>query len=84
MTPLPHAITSLDAVHDMLDAIIRFTSEDMPFVAQVAQLARQASTHAEREHAIVSLYRLGLEHHQAYVSDLADELLLWLERDVAA
>jgi hypothetical protein len=80
MGQLPNAITTDETAREMLDAIVRFTREELPFVSQVAQLALQASTTRERERALVSLYRLGLEHGQPYVSDLADELLCWIER----
>ncbi len=82
--PLPHAVTTAVDAEAMLDSIVGFTQEDLPFVAQVAQFAREAGTLDERERALVSLYRLGLEHQQPYVTDLTDELLCWVEREIRA
>lgn len=80
MSQLPRAIESEETAVELLDAIARLTREELPFVSSVAQLALQATSDAERHLAVASLYRLGLEHEQPYVSDLADELLCWLER----
>jgi hypothetical protein len=82
MMPLPQAVTTLTDADAMLDSIVRFTQADLPFVAQVAQFAREAGTLVERERALVSLYRLGLEHQAPYVTDLTDELLCWIERAI--
>lgn len=86
MMPLPHAVTTDAEVDEMLEAIVRLTQIDLPFLAQVAQIALQARSMDEREQALVSLYRLGLEQQQPYVADLTDELLCWIEeqRDAAA
>jgi hypothetical protein len=81
MMPLPEAVTTAIDADEMLASIVRFTQTEMPFVAQVAQLALQARSMDEREHALVGLYRLGLEHEQPYVSDLTNELLCWIERE---
>lgn len=79
--PLPHAVTTAADAEEMLASIARFTRTETPFVAQVAQLVLQATTLDEREAALIGLYRLGLEQQQPYVSDLADEMLCWIERE---
>lgn len=80
--PLPPAVASTVDAEAMLGSIIRFTTSELPYLAQVAQFALDAATHDERERALVSLYRLGLEHHQPYVTDLTNELLCWIEREI--
>jgi hypothetical protein len=84
--PLPHAVTTGAEADEMLASIVGFTQRDLPFLAQVAQFALQARSMDEREQALVSLYRLGLEQRQPYVADLANELLCWVEvqRDAVA
>ncbi len=81
MMPLPQAVTTAHEADAMLASIVRFTQAEMPFVAQVAQLALQTATLDDRERALVSLYQLGLEQQQPYVSELANELLCWIERE---
>lgn len=82
--PLPYAVTTAVDADAMLDSIVRFTQAELPFVAQVAQFTRETRTLDARERALVSLYRLSLEHHLSYVSDLTDELLCWIEREIDA
>lgn len=79
--PLPLAVTNALDVDEMLETIAHFTHAELPFVAQVAQLARDASSLDDRERALVSLYRLALEHEYPYVADLANDLLCWIERE---
>ncbi|MCW2921116.1 MAG: hypothetical protein JWL76_990 [Thermoleophilia bacterium] len=81
MMPLPRAVTTAIEADAMLASIVRFTRAEMPFVSQVAQRALKARSLEERERAFVSLYELVLEHEQPYVSDLANELLCWIERE---
>ena len=80
--PLPPVVATAVDADAMLGSIIRFTTSELPFVAQVAQFALDAATLDERERALVSLYRLGLEHHQPYVTDLTNELLCWIEGEL--
>lgn len=72
----PEAATSLAAT---LDDIAALTAADMPFAAQVAQLAAQADTIDELHVLLVSLYRLTSDQGASFVPDLVDTMLTRIE-----
>jgi hypothetical protein len=63
-----------------LEAIIDLARVELPFAAQVGQLARSAETVVELERYCASLYRIALEHGHWALPDLIDSLLLWAEQ----
>lgn len=73
-------ITSNADVRETIESIIALAEEDLPFAAQVAQLALQARTVEELERYMTSLYRLALDHGHPFLPDLADGLLRWAEQ----
>lgn len=64
---------------DLLRTVVELTAQERPFLASVAQIALDSDSDIERHAALASLYRLALEHEQPYVTDLADDLLSWIE-----
>jgi hypothetical protein len=82
MPPVPDSFL---LVEDTLDRVIDLALIEVPFAANVAQLARQAECPLERLASLDSLYRIALEHEAPYLGELVDIVLTQLEvADVAS
>lgn len=73
-----HARAQIDAA-DTLQRILAVAERELPFAAQIVQLALQSSTLDELERYMTSVYRLALEHGDPLLPDLVDELLRSIE-----
>lgn len=67
------------SIHETLLQVIQLAHVELPFAAQVAQLATQDVTIDELELRLDSLYRIAIEHGDAFVPDLVDGLLRRVE-----
>lgn len=71
-------------MQETLEHVIQLCRSELPFAAQVAQLALQCESIDELERGLASLYRIALEHGQAFMPDLVDGMLCRIEDARAA
>lgn len=74
-TPSSSLVTASQTLRD----IIELASHDLPFAAQVAQIAWQSRTLGELALTLDSLYRIALDQGHSFLPDLVDSLLRTVE-----
>jgi hypothetical protein len=63
-----------------LRLVIELAEAELPFASNLARLALEVRTRAERESILTALYRIASEHEAPYLAELVDSVLQHLER----